>query len=91
MENMWKKAGWTRPARYARKTPGESQDRLTTSVDMFMWHVQRNRNQPTSSPSSSPDDIANSHLSYSFSHIHTYSIIIDNLNIFFPQNERTIK
>ena len=53
MGNMWKRVGWTKHARYAKRIQMERQDKWTSLEDMFMWLVLRRPNLATSSPDSS--------------------------------------
>lgn len=56
MGNMWKTAGWTKRARFARKIQGVSQGKWTNLEDTFMWRVWRNRNLATFLPDFSQDE-----------------------------------
>ncbi|KAF7812453.1 uncharacterized protein G2W53_033429 [Senna tora] len=56
MGHMWRRDGWTKRAKYAKKTQRERQDKWTSLEDMFMYHVLRNPNQATSLPDSSLDE-----------------------------------
>ncbi|KAF7832518.1 nucleolar protein 10 [Senna tora] len=56
MGHMWRRDGWTKRAKYAKKTQRERQDKWTCLEDMFMYHVLRNPNQATSLPDSSLDE-----------------------------------
>ncbi|KAI3458449.1 hypothetical protein Pfo_015112, partial [Paulownia fortunei] len=55
MGSMWKRDGWTRPAKCARKTPKESQGKLTSLGDMFMLLAWKNPVQGTSLQNFSSD------------------------------------
>ena len=58
MENMWRKDGWTKHVRYAKRTQRVRQDKWTRQGDMHMSPVFKT--PPTlleiSSPDSSQDD-----------------------------------
>lgn len=56
MANMWKKAGLIKHARSAGKRQQESQGKLTSLEDMFMWHVWKKPIQGTFLPDFSPDE-----------------------------------
>ncbi|GMN41158.1 hypothetical protein TIFTF001_010382 [Ficus carica] len=53
MGNMWKKGGWTRHAKCARRTQGVRKGKSTSLADMCMWPVWKSQNQATFSPDSS--------------------------------------
>ncbi|KAG8380956.1 hypothetical protein BUALT_Bualt06G0070400 [Buddleja alternifolia] len=55
MGNMWKRDGWTKPAKCARKTQKERQDKWTRWGDMFMWLAYKNPAQEISLQDFSPD------------------------------------
>lgn len=52
---MWKRGGWTKRARFARKTLKASQGKWTRWEDMFTWHVWRGPSQETFLPGFSRD------------------------------------
>lgn len=61
---MWKKAGWTRRAKCARKTQGERKGKLISLADMCMWPVWKSQNQETFSPGSSQTERGGSPLAF---------------------------
>ncbi|KAI8540197.1 hypothetical protein RHMOL_Rhmol09G0243300 [Rhododendron molle] len=56
MDNMLKKVGWTRHAKFARKILGVNQGKWTRWAGMLMWLVWISLIPATSLPDSSPDE-----------------------------------